>query len=103
MYAMNLTDLTTKLDYRYWARDRLLAAVELLTPETFTRDLGSSFKSVRDTGAHIHVAEWVWYQRWIGESPAALLPPDRSADVPVVRPRLVRSRAPGAHVRRWHG
>ena len=49
---MNLTDLRTMLDYHYWARDRLLEVVEPLTPEQFTRDLGSSFKSIRDTLAH---------------------------------------------------
>lgn len=82
---MNLTDLTTMLDYHYWARDRLLDAVEPLTPEQFTRDLGSSFPSVRDTVAHVHAAEWAWLSRWNGESPSALLPADRFADVAAVR------------------
>jgi uncharacterized damage-inducible protein DinB len=40
---MNLQDLKTLLDYHYWARDRLLAALEPLTPEQFNRDLGNSF------------------------------------------------------------
>lgn len=82
---MNLTDLTTMLDYHYWARDRLLDAVEPLTPEQFTKDLGNSFKSIRDTIAHVHAAEWAWYSRWKGQSPTALLPHDRFADVTVIR------------------
>ena len=49
---MNLQDLRTMLDYHYWARDRLLDALDALAPEQFTRDLGSSFKSIRDTVAH---------------------------------------------------
>jgi uncharacterized damage-inducible protein DinB len=82
---MNLQDLRTLLDYHYWARDRLLQAVDPLTPEEFTRNLGSSFKSIRDTVAHIYAAEWAWYQRWQGQPPAALLPADLFPDVAAVR------------------
>ena len=82
---MNLTDLRTMLDYHYWARDRLLEVVEPLTPEQFTRDLGSSFKSIRDTLAHLHAAEWAWHSRWNGVSPTGLLPADRFSDVAAVR------------------
>jgi len=78
-------DLRTLLDFHYWARDRMLDALEALTPEQFTRDLGSSFRSVRDTVAHIYGAEWVWHQRWRGASPAALLPADQFADVATIR------------------
>jgi uncharacterized damage-inducible protein DinB len=82
---MNLQDLRTMLDYHYWARDRLLEAIDALSPEQFTRDLGSSFKSVRDTVAHTYAAEWAWYQRWQGESPTALLPFDQFPDVASIR------------------
>jgi uncharacterized damage-inducible protein DinB len=78
---MNLPDLRTLLDYHYWARDRILAAAAALTPEQFTRDLGSSFKSVRDTLAHTYSSEWAWYQRWHGTSPTAMLPAEQFADV----------------------
>lgn len=50
---MNLEDLRALLDFHYWARDRLLDAVEQLSPEQFTNDMGSSFRSVRDTLVHI--------------------------------------------------
>jgi len=82
---MNSTDLRTLVDYHYWARDRLLDALDPLTSEQFTRDLGSSFKSIRDTVAHLHAAEWAWHARWRGTSPTALLPADRFADVAAVR------------------
>jgi uncharacterized damage-inducible protein DinB len=82
---MTLQDLHTMLDYHYWARDRVLAAVEALTPEQFTRDLGSSFRSVRDTLAHLYSAEWAWYQRWHGTSPTAMLPADQFPDVASLR------------------
>jgi len=82
---MNQQDLRTMLDYHYWARDRLLEALDPLTPDQFTRDLGSSFKSIRDTLVHVYAAEWAWYMRWQGHSPTALLPPDQFPDVASVR------------------
>ena len=61
-------------EYNSWANHRLLDACAALTPEQFTRDLHSSFPSVRDTLAHILVAEWIWYERFHGRFPAALSP-----------------------------
>ena len=72
-------DLRQLVDYNYWARDRVLGAVAALTAEQFTRPLGSSFSSVRDTLVHAHSAEWVWHQRCVGQSPAKALAPE---DVP---------------------
>ena len=73
------------LDYHYWARDRLLDALEPLAPEQLNRDLGSSFKSIRDTIVHTYAAEWAWHSRWQGHSPTALLPADQFPDVAAVR------------------
>ena len=82
---MNLQDLRTLLDYHYWARDRLLAALEPLTPEQFNRDLGSSFKSIRETVVHTYAAEWAWHSRWQGQSPTALMTSDALPDVAAIR------------------
>jgi uncharacterized damage-inducible protein DinB len=73
------------LDYNYWARDRVLDAAATLTPEQFTRDLGNSFKSVRDTLAHIYFAELVWYKRWHGESVTSMPSADMFGDVASIR------------------
>ena len=61
----------TLIEYNYWARDRALASAEPLSDEQLTRKLGSSFSSVLDTLVHMHFAEWIWYQRWQGQSPTA--------------------------------
>ncbi len=82
---MNQDDLRTLLDYHYWARDRLLVSLEPLTAEQYARDLGSSFKSVRDTVVHIYAAEWAWYMRWQGTSPSAMLAAAQFPDVSTVR------------------
>jgi len=82
---MTLKDLKTLIDFHYWALYRSLDAAAQLTPEQFVRDLGSSFKSVRDTLAHLYSAEWAWHQRWNGESPTSHLSFDQFPDEPSLR------------------
>ena len=59
-------------EYNAWANHRSLEAAASLTNEQFTKDMGSSFGSVRDTLAHICGAEWLWLERFQGRSPASL-------------------------------
>jgi uncharacterized damage-inducible protein DinB len=59
-------------DYNAWANRRVLEAASALTNEQFTKPMGSSFSSVRDTLAHIWGAEWVWLERFQGRSPTSL-------------------------------
>jgi len=73
--------------YDAWANHRTLGACAALTPEQFTRDLGSSFHSVRDTLAHILGAQWVWLERFHGRVPAALPPPDNFPDMAALSAR----------------
>jgi uncharacterized damage-inducible protein DinB len=90
---VDLSDLRTLLDYHYWARDRMLDAAAALTPEEFTRDLGSSFKSVRDTLTHLYSAEWAWHMRWQGTSPTAPLPSDQFPDLASIRQQWIAQEA----------
>jgi uncharacterized damage-inducible protein DinB len=57
-----------------WANERILDACAPLNHEQFTRDLKSSYPSIRDTLGHMLAAEWVWLSRWQGESPTAFMP-----------------------------
>src|SRR6266545_456335 len=82
---MTAQDLQTMLDYHYWARDLVLDAVAPLTPDQYNRDLGSSFKSIRETLTHTYAAEWAWHSRWLGVSPTALLPADQFTDAAALR------------------
>ncbi len=90
---MNLQDLRTLLDYHYWARDRMFEALEPLTPAQADRDMGNSFKSIRDTVTHLYAAEWAWYMRWQGTSPTALLPADAFVDLAAVRAAWIEHEA----------
>jgi uncharacterized damage-inducible protein DinB len=69
---MNLEDVRTLYDYNAWANHRALETCAAVPPGEFTRDLASSFPSLRDTLAHIYGAEWVWLERWQGRMPTAL-------------------------------
>jgi uncharacterized damage-inducible protein DinB len=82
---MTRNDLRILVDYHYWARDRVLDAAAALTPEQYSRDLASSFRSVRDTLVHIYSAECVWYQRWQGKPAAAMLAAEAFPDVDRLR------------------
>jgi uncharacterized damage-inducible protein DinB len=69
--AMTLADIRQHFAYNKWANERTLEGIGTLTAEQVTRNLGSSFPSIRDTAAHIASAEWIWLRRWKGESPVS--------------------------------
>jgi len=69
---MSPEEIRTLFDYNTWANHRSLEAASALTEEQFTRPLGSSFSSVRDTLAHICGGEWVWLERFHGRTPTVM-------------------------------
>jgi len=83
-------DARTLFAYDAWANRRMLDACAALAPEQFTRDLGSSFRSVRDTMAHILGAQWIWLERFHGRSHPALLNGDQFPDLVSLRARWMQ-------------
>ena len=63
----------------------MLDAVEQLSQDQFTLELGGSFGSVRNTVVHTLSAECVWLARWKGENPPGMLAPDAYPDLASVR------------------
>ena len=82
---MHLNELRTLVDYHYWARDRLLQAVEPLTPDQLASPIESSFSSLRETLVHLWGAEVIWLRRWEGDSPTALPAGDALTDLASIR------------------
>jgi uncharacterized damage-inducible protein DinB len=82
---MTHAELQHLIDYHYWARDRMLAALDALSQEQYVRRLGGSFASIRETAVHIYAAEWVWLERWNGVSPTVALEADAFPDVAALR------------------
>ncbi len=68
---MKPEEIVALYEFNAWANHKTLDAVSALTTEQFTRDLGSSYRSVRDTLVHIYGVEWIWLERLQGRSPAA--------------------------------
>ncbi|HTT20361.1 MAG TPA: DinB family protein [Candidatus Sulfotelmatobacter sp.] len=61
---MTIDDIRLLCQYDRWANNRVLKAASTLSAEEFTRDLGGSFRSVRDTLVHIIGGEWIWLRYW---------------------------------------
>jgi len=72
-----MISLLDQLAYDRWANHQYLDAAVKLDNEQFTRNLGSSFPSVRDTFVHLAWAEWLWVERWQGRSPQLRVTPDQ--------------------------
>ena len=63
-FSMTSDDIQLLYKYDRWANNGVLKAVSKLSSEQFTRDLGGSFRSVRDTLVHIISGEWGWLTFW---------------------------------------
>jgi uncharacterized damage-inducible protein DinB len=73
---MTPSEMTLLYEFNDWANKRSLQAASALTIEQFTKPLGNSFSSIRDTFVHMYGAENIWLQRFKGSSPSAF--PDGS-------------------------
>jgi uncharacterized damage-inducible protein DinB len=99
---MTKNDIALLYQYDRWANDRVLQECSTLSTEQFTRDLGGSFRSVRDTFVHIMAGEWGWIQYWKAPSPDAgfvadmmerrkvIFDPNAYPDVAAVRQKWTR-------------
>jgi uncharacterized damage-inducible protein DinB len=68
---MTKDDIELLYEYDRWANNRVFEAVSPLSAEKFTRDLGGSFRCVRDTLLHIIGGEWGWLRYWKEPSPSS--------------------------------
>jgi uncharacterized damage-inducible protein DinB len=68
---MTRDDIHLLFEYDRWANHSVFQAVSTLSTEQFTRDLGGTFRSVRDTLVHIVGAEAGWLTCWNEPSPTA--------------------------------
>jgi uncharacterized damage-inducible protein DinB len=66
---MNLIDVRQLFDYTEWANGLALDAAAGLTEENLRRDFNISHGSTLGTLVHMAGAEWIWLERWHGNSP----------------------------------
>ena len=63
-----LAVLDELFEYNYWAQGRQFEACSAVTQEQFSRLMGGSFPSLRDTLAHLVDGEQYALHRWLGHS-----------------------------------
>ena len=89
---MNLSDTRHLFDYTEWANSLAMDAASKLSDENLRRDVGISHKSILGTLLHMAGAEWIWLERWHGQSPAkaeawAMWTPESCADLATLNDR----------------
>ena len=85
--VMKREEIVGLVEFNAWANRRVLGAIATLTPEQFTKELGSSFSSVKDTLMHVFGVEWVWLERLQGRSPSAIPDVKEFAEMPKLAAR----------------
>src|SRR6476659_10090384 len=68
--CMNVPDIRSLLDYTEWANALAIDAANKLSEENLRKDFGISHQSIFGTLLHMAGAEWIWWERWNGRSPA---------------------------------
>ncbi|MEX2090284.1 MAG: DinB family protein [Bacteroidota bacterium] len=76
---MTKQEIITLFDFDRWATERVLDVAATLSEGQYTKNLNSSFGGVRGTLVHIYAADWIWLERWKGNSPTTLI---REEDLP---------------------
>jgi uncharacterized damage-inducible protein DinB len=66
---MTINEIRQLFTYTEWANARVLDAAEKLPPEELLRDVHISHKSILGTLLHVAGADWIWLERWLGNSP----------------------------------
>jgi uncharacterized damage-inducible protein DinB len=66
---VTLNEVVELFDYNDWANARLLEACGSLSRQQWSQDLGGSYPTLLSVVAHVVGGEWIWLQRWTGESP----------------------------------
>lgn len=81
---MNTSAIRELYAFNRWANDRMLSDASTLPPDEFSRDLNASHGSVHGTVVHMLWAEWLWLQRWRGQSPRERFTPEQFPDAAAI-------------------
>lgn len=77
--------LASWYEYGAWVNERLFDAAAACTEEDLTRKVLPGFGSVHLTLVHLLGAEVIWFERWQGNSPRALLSPRELPTLATIR------------------
>ena len=98
--TISLFALRHHLEYSIWANQRLLKAVQELTPEELNRDFHTADHSVVGTLAHLLASEIIWLARLEGGPPAPIA---RTIQEPQLADLIEQWAGVGERWRKWIG
>ena len=84
---MNKQDILTLYKYNQWANAKILNAAANLSQEQFLADAPYPHGGLRGTLTHTLFAEWVWRNRWQGNSPTFRIRPEEFLTFEALRTR----------------
>lgn len=82
---MNKQDILLLYQYNQWANARILTTAANVTQEQFLAPASFPHGGLRGTLVHALFAEWIWRQRWEGNSPTVRLDPEEFPTVESLR------------------
>ncbi len=84
---MNTQDIQLLYRYNRWANKRILDTVARITNEQFLASDSYPHGGLRGTLTHTLFAEWIWRNRWQGESPMERIKPEEFSTLDSLRAR----------------
>ena len=84
---MNTQDIQLLYRYNRWANKRILDTVARITNEQFLAPDSYPHGGLRGTLTHTLFAEWIWRNRWQGESPTERIKPEEFSTLDSLRAR----------------
>ena len=84
---MNKQDLFLLYQYNQWANAKILSAAANVTTEQYLAPAAFPHGGLRSTLVHALFAEWIWRNRWEGNSPTSRLKPEDFPTVESLRTR----------------
>src|ERR1043165_8237919 len=90
---MNRQDLFLLYRYNQWANAKILNAAVGVTPEQYLAPAAFPHGGLRSTLVHALFAEWIWRNRWEGNSPTYRLKPDEFPSFASLQARWVAEEA----------
>ncbi len=68
-----IDDFVRRSQFMQWGDERIMAAAKQVVDAEYYRDRGISFGSLHKLLVHMMGAQWIWLERWKGNSPPKLL------------------------------
>lgn len=73
---MNQKDILVLYQYNQWANAKILNVTANVSPDQFLADASFPHGGLRSTLVHILFAQWIWRNRWEGNSPTTRIRPE---------------------------